>query len=232
MKKLTCLMLALVMLLGLCACGSNTDSNANEPIADNNSGEAITDNIEQTTHNNNETTDTVSFNSIDEISFVIKDTEFRLGIKMSDLLDSGVFADIEGDEPTLDAHESGGGKADLDGDGSSDILFYLWNLTDEEAPIEDATVVGLRYYTSKKSADTLSMIGAVTYTGKQLNISIDSVRDVLGKPNVHEETYEGEEENSAGWRGFDIGEEFRLNLRVTQDLDDTLLSFDLLFKPY
>jgi hypothetical protein len=229
-------MLALVMLLGLCACGNNTDSNTNAPITDNNTNETITDSSEQvtqpSTQNTNETTDDVSFNSIDEISFVIKDTEFRLGIKMSDLLDSGIFADIEGDEPTLDAHEAGGGKADLDGDGSSDILFYLWNLTDEEIAIEDATVIGLRYNTSKKSAEILSMIGAVSYAGKQLNSSIDSVRDILGKPNVHEQTYEGEEENSAGWRGFDIGEEFRLNLRVIQDLNDALLTFDLQFKPY
>ena len=232
MKKLICLMLALVMLLGLCACGNNADRNTNEPIVDNDVDETVADNIEQTAQNNSESSDPVSFNSIDEISFVIKDTEFRLGIKMSDLLDSGVFADIEGDEPTLDAHEAGGGSADVDGDGSSDILFFLWNLTDEEIAIENATVVGLRYYTSKKSAETLSMIGAVSYAGKQLNNSIDSVRDVLGKPNVHEQTYEGEEENSAGWRGFDIGEEFRLNLRVIQNLDGTLSSFDLLFKPY
>ena len=236
MKKLICMILALVMVMSLCACGQQ---NADENKGDDNKNETTTQDDSNNTQdepenednktedNNTETKDPTKLTGIDQITFTVNGTTFHLGMKLSEILDSGVFTDFSCRDEELEEVEAGGAYVTVAGTDGPRILLYLWNLSRQTIDVKDATVVGLSY-----NLDGEDSVVDVSFEGVTLNTSVKDLTSLFGKPNVHEKTYENETSVSGGWRGFDIGEQFRLYITAEQPKGKALSHFELQFKPF
>lgn len=229
MKKLLCIILALMLVLSLWACGAEEPEKTPEDIVYEDETELPDGDVVEDEKTEDEKVPP-ELTSIDEFSFTLNGVKFHLGMKLSELMDSGAFVEVTSKDETLEAVYPGTAEAKLDENHS--VWIDLWNLSRNEIDIKDATVVGLHYHVEDWDDDAKAMIGDVAYKNKRLNTSIETGRQIFGKPNVHEETWESDTEISAGWRGFDIGEEFRLYIRVMEFKEQGLYSFRLEFKPF
>ena len=235
MKKLICMILALVMVMSLCACGQqNDDKNKDDGKTetttqdDSNNTQDEPENEDNKTENNNtETKDPTKLTGIDQITFTVNGTTFHLGMKLSEILDSGVFTDFSCRDEELEEVEAGGAYVTVAGTDGPRIRLYLWNLSRQTIDVKDATVVGLSY-----ELDGEDSVVDVSFEGVTLNTSVEDLTSLFGKPNVHEKTYESETSVSGGWRGFDIGELFRLYITAEQPKGKALSHFELQFKPF
>ena len=241
MKKLFYLALALVLVMSLSACGQDQPAQTQPntptgslPVGTTGSTPATT--VPITTVPATTEKKPLSIESISEFSFTVCGKEFHLGMKMSELLASGVFTDVEYYEESLEPISSGGAFINLGTDKKCTLTIYLWNLSRNAIDAKDATVVGVSYNPEKWTDDAKAKMGDVTFRGIKMNSSIETLTEVFGKPNVHEYTYDGEEDRSASWRGFDIGEEFRLYIRIIHlkslPEEQSMSSFSLQFKPF
>lgn len=229
MKKLLSMILALLMVMSLWACGGEEPKDTKDDLDYGNEVELPG---QDTTEDGETDGQKVppELKSIDEFTFTLNGVKFHLGMKLSELMDSGAFVEVTSRDDTLEAVRAGTAEAKLDENHS--VWIDLWNLSRDEIEIKDATVVGLHYHVEDWDESAKAKIGDVSYLGKRLNTSIESVSQVFGEAFVHEETYEMEDERSGGWRGYDIGEEFRLYIRVMEFTDRGLYSFRLEFRPF
>ncbi len=216
MKKLLCLILALITVLSLCACGAETPNNKSEdPTKDNTGGK-----------------NPPALTAIEDVTFTIGGKTFHMGMKLSEFVASGVFAEIKYSDETLEEVETGAATVTLVSGGKAKVTLRVWNLSREEINIEDATIVGIWYYPEEWTEEEKAKIGAVSFAGIQLNSTIDQITGVFGKPNVHEDTWENETARSGGWRGFDIEDKFRLYIEAKEPKDQKITNFSLEFKPF
>ena len=120
MKKLICTILLLTLAISLCACGQENPSKpeshttaGNTPTGTTGSipttGSVPTTAVPPTTQSQQPPT----IASISEFTFTVYGKEFHLGMKMSDLLDSGLFTDVEYYEESLEPIASGGAFLNL-----------------------------------------------------------------------------------------------------------------------
>lgn len=232
MKRLLCMFLALILLVSLCACGSDDSENATSSTPSEESAPDGNEGGSQPTQGDEGEKEPATLKAIGDVSFTIDGKKFQLGIKLSEFIDSGVGADISFSDETLEAVETGAAYVTLLDGGKGKVSLRVWNLSRQSIDIEDATIVGLWYYGENLNEAEKAMIGEVSFAGVQLNDTIEKTIGVFGKPNVHEKTWENEENRSAGWRGFDINDEFRLYITAKQATGQTIDEFSLEFKPF
>lgn len=230
MKKRICMILVLIMALSLCACGQDkTNSTTNN--------DATEDNSTSTTETpTTENAQSAAPTALSEFTFTVYGKEFHLGMKMSDLLATGVFTNCEYRDESLEPIANGTALVNLGTEKKCTLYIHLWNLSRDTIDVQDATVVGVSYIPEYWDASAKSNMGDVCFRGAKLNSSIEDITDIFGKPNVHEDTFDGDEYRGGGWRGFDIGSDFRMNLSIEHlkslPEEESMSSFDLQFKPY
>ena len=235
MKKLFSAILALILVLGLCACGQEKkdDAVATDPVGSDPTEPVAT---VPTTEPTVPATQSAAAEDLSDVTFTVCGEEFHLGMKMSELLASGVFTDYEYYEDTLEPIASGGALVNLGTEKKCTLTIYLWNLSRDTISAEDATVVGISYSTEYWEDSAKAKVGDVCFRGVKLNSSIEAITEVFGKPNVHEDTFDGDEYRGGGWRGFDIGEEFRMYISIEHLKSlpeaESMIDFSLQFKPF
>ena len=226
MKKFIVWMLVAALMLSLCACAQEKTNVSNK--GGNDSG--TSQNNSQNTQSGDSTQEEQSkeLTSIADITFTVNETKFHLGMKLSELMDSGVFTRMTARKETLEAIENTNANIYV---GERKLVLYLWNLSREQIDVEDATVVGVEIIPESKGIT--EVLKDISFAGVKLDDSIDSVISVFGEPNVHEQTSDTEGFRSAGWRGFDIGEEFRLYIHANFDKSkQEMVFFSLFFRPF
>jgi hypothetical protein len=165
--------------------------------------------------------------SLDDITFTIGGQEFRLGMKLGELIDAGVLSDIKYYDETVEPLERSGISGKLVSGGSGSVMIYAWNLTRQETDIRDTTIVGITCNMENWTGAEKAQMGSVCLNGVPINTSVDHLTQIFGKANVHEKTYETDTERSGGWRGFDIADTYRLYITATESLDGGLHTFAL-----
>lgn len=170
--------------------------------------------------------------ALEDVTFTLNGREFHLGIRLSELVASGVYTDIKYYDEELEGLERSAVSLTLDPGGKARVLIYVWNLSGGEIDIHDATVTGIEYFMEDWTEAEKAAVGPVSLNGVALNTTVSDIVEIFGEPNIHEKTWDHDTERSGGWRGFDIGEAFRLNIVAEEAAGQPVHNFYLEFKPF